>query len=157
MRSSANDMLTFLGANLGYVKSPLGPAMASMLSVRRPPTGTPGPAQVGLGWLIVKLSDRDEIVLHTGGTGGYRSFIGYEAKTGVGIVVLSNTATDAGIDDIGMHLLDSYAPLLPAPKEHKWISVDPKIFGGYVGRYQLAQNFILTVTREGSGNAVNEL
>ncbi|MGO8788917.1 MAG: serine hydrolase domain-containing protein [Terriglobia bacterium] len=116
MRSSANDMLTFLGANLGYVKSPLGPAMASMLSVRRPPTGTPGPGQVGLGWLIVKLSDRDEIVFHTGGTGGYRSFIGYEARTGVGIVVLSNTATAAGVDDIGMHLLDSYAPLLAAPK-----------------------------------------
>ena len=87
--------------------------------------------------------------MHTGGTGGYRSFIGYDAKTGVGIVVLSNTATAAGVDDIGMHLLDSYAPLLPAPKEHKEITVDPKIFDGYVGRYQLAPKFILTVTREG--------
>ena len=37
LRSSANDLLTFLGANLGYVKSPLAPAMAAMLSVRRPP------------------------------------------------------------------------------------------------------------------------
>ena len=36
LRSSANDMLTFLAANLGYVKSPLAPAMAAMLSVRRP-------------------------------------------------------------------------------------------------------------------------
>ncbi len=147
LRSSVNDMLTFLAANLGYVKSPLAPAMASMLSVRRP-TGAPGLGEIGLGWLIIKPSD-NEIVWHNGGTFGYRSFIGYDAKTRVGIVVLSNTFTGAGVDDIGMHLLDSHVPLLPAPKEHKEITVDPKIFDGYVGQYQLAPNFILTVTREG--------
>ena len=63
--------------------------------------------------------------------------------------MLSNTFTGSGVDDIGMHLLDSHVPLLPAPKEHKEITVDPKIFDGYVGRYQLAPNFILTVTRDG--------
>ena len=147
LRSSANDMLTFLGANLGYVKTPLAPAMAAMLSVRRP-TGGPNGGEIGLAWLITKPSD-DELVWHNGGTGGYRSFIGYDVKTRVGIVVLSNTFTGVGNDDIGMHLLDSHVPLLPAPKEHKEITVDPKIFDGYVGRYQLAPNFILTVTREG--------
>ena len=35
------------------------------------------------------------------------------------------------------------------PKEHKQISVDPKLFDGYIGHYELAANFILTVTREG--------
>jgi len=147
LRSSVNDMLTFLAANLGYVKSPLAPAMAAMLSVRRS-TGAPGGGEIGLGWLITKPSE-DEIVWHNGGTGGYRSFIGYDAKTRVGVVVLSNTFTGSGVDDIGMHLLDSHAPLLPPPKEHKEITVDPKIFDGYVGQYQLAPNFILTVTREG--------
>ena len=147
LRSSVNDMLTFLAANLGYVKSPLAPAMAAMLSVRRP-TGAPGGGEIGLGWLITKPSE-DEIVWHNGGTGGYRSFIGYDAKSRVGVVVLSNTFTGSGVDDIGMHLLDSHVPLLPAPKEHKEITVDPKIFEGYVGQYQLAPNFILTVTREG--------
>lgn len=147
LRSSANDLLTFLAANLGYVKSPLAPAMAAMLSVRRP-TGTPGLGEIGLGWIIAKPSD-DEIVWHNGGTGGYRSYMGYDLKTRVGVVVLSNTFTAAGIDDIGTHLLDSHVPLLPVPKEHKEITVDPKIFDGYVGRYQLAPDFILTVTREG--------
>jgi serine-type D-Ala-D-Ala carboxypeptidase/endopeptidase len=149
LRSSANDMLTFLGANLGYVNSPLAPAMAAMLSVRRP-TGAPGLGQFGLAWVITKApAADDEIVWHNGGTGGYRSFIGYDAKPRVGIVVLSNTFTGSGIDDIGMHLLDLHVPLLPAPKEHKEITVDPKIFDGYVGRYQLAPNLILTVTRQG--------
>ena len=147
LRSSANDMLTFLAANLGYVSSSLAPAMASMLAVRRP-TGIPGFSEIGLGWLISKPSDR-ELVWHNGGTGGYRSFIGYDRKNRVGIVVLSNTFTAAGIDDIGMHLLDSNAPLLPAPKEHKEATINPKIFDGYVGLYQLAPNFILRITREG--------
>ena len=147
LRSSVNDMLTFLAANLGYVKSPLAPAMASMLASRRT-TGNPSTGEIGLGWLIVKPSG-NEIVWHNGGTGGYRSFIGFEPKTGVGVVVLSNTFTAAGIDDIGMHLLDSHAPLLPPPKEHKEITVDPKLFDAYLGQYQLAPNFILTITREG--------
>jgi hypothetical protein len=69
-------------------------------------------------------------------------------STRVGVVVLSNTFTATGVDDIGMHLLDSHAPLMPPPKEHKEIAVDPKLFDAYVGRYQLAPNFVLTVTRE---------
>jgi hypothetical protein len=37
----------------------------------------------------------------------------------------------------------------PAPREHKEIPVNPKIFDGYVGLYQLAPDFILKITREG--------
>ena len=36
LRSTANDLLTFLAANLGITKSPLAPSMADMLKVRRP-------------------------------------------------------------------------------------------------------------------------
>jgi CubicO group peptidase (beta-lactamase class C family) len=39
--------------------------------------------------------------------------------------------------------------VVPLPKEHKEARVDPKIFDSYVGQYQLAPNFILTITREG--------
>ena len=145
LRSSANDMLTFLAAFLGYTKTPLAPAMASMLSVRRPA----GPlGEIGLAWLITKAAPH-EIVWHNGGTFGYRSFIGFDPKTRAGVVVLSNTFTAAGVDDIGMHLLDPRAPLMAAPKEHREISVDPKILEGYVGQYQLAPNFVITITREG--------
>lgn len=146
LRSDANDLLTFLAANLGYVKSPLAPAMAAMRAARRP-TGTASLGEIGLGWLIVKPSSY-EIVWHNGGTGGYRSFVGFVPSTRVGVVVLSNTFTATGVDDIGMHLLDSHAPLMPPPKQHKEIAVDPKLLDAYVGQYQLAPNFILTVTRE---------
>ncbi|HKB14403.1 MAG TPA: serine hydrolase domain-containing protein, partial [Vicinamibacterales bacterium] len=36
LRSTTNDLLTFLAANLGYAQSSLAPAMAAMLAVRRP-------------------------------------------------------------------------------------------------------------------------
>ncbi|MBV8732792.1 MAG: DUF3471 domain-containing protein, partial [Acidobacteriia bacterium] len=149
LRSTANDLLTLVGANLGYTKTPLASAMAAMLNVRRP-TGTPN-LEIALAWHVFS---GDPVVWHNGGTGGYRSFIGYDPKTRVGVVVLSNASTLAGVDDIGIHLLNLKAPLLPATsfqpaKQRTEIHVDPKLFDGYVGRYELAPNFILTVTREG--------
>ena len=36
-----------------------------------------------------------------------------------------------------------------APKEHKEVHVDPKIFDGYVGTYQLVPGFSIAITREG--------
>jgi D-alanyl-D-alanine-carboxypeptidase/D-alanyl-D-alanine-endopeptidase len=146
LRSTANDLLSFLAANLGYTKSPLAPAMAAMLTVRRP-TGTPG-LEIALGWHILTKDGR-EIIWHNGGTGGFRTFIGYDPRTRVGVVALSNTSTTTGVDDIGRHLLDVTFPLSRPPKEHKQVAVDPKLFDGYVGRYELTPKFILTVTREG--------
>ena len=37
-----------------------------------------------------------------------------------------------------------------APKEHREIAIDPKLFDGYVGLYELGPNFVLSITREGS-------
>jgi CubicO group peptidase (beta-lactamase class C family) len=146
LRSTANDLLTFLAANLCYTKSPLTPAMAAMLKVRRP-TGQPV-LEIALGWHILTTNGK-ESVGHDGGTGGYRSFLGFDPKAGVGVVALSNASTRAGVDDIALHLLDPSVPLMKPPKEHKEVTVDPKLFDGYVGSYELAPNFILTVTREG--------
>src|SRR5208282_3286684 len=146
LRSDANDMLTFIAANLGYAPSPLAPAMAALLKVRRP-TGQPG-LEMALGWHIFTTGGKD-IIWHNGGTGGYRSFMGFDPKARVGVVLLSNAGTVAGVDDIGRHLLDPSVPLMAPPKEHKQVTVDPKLFEGYLGSYQLAPNFIISITREG--------
>jgi serine-type D-Ala-D-Ala carboxypeptidase/endopeptidase len=146
LRSSANDMLTFLAANLGYVQSPLAPAMAAMLKERRP-TGQPG-LEIALAWHIFTTGGK-EIIWHNGGTGGYRSFMGFDPKARVGVILLSNAGTAAGVDDIGRHLLDPSVPLMPPAKEHKQVTVDPKLFDSYVGKYQLAPNFVITITRDG--------
>src|SRR5436305_1751793 len=107
LRSDARDMLTFIGAHLGYVESPLAPAMAAMTKVRRP---VGGKAEIGLAWLVPNREGH-EIYWHNGGTGGYRCFMGYDAKTRVGVVLLSNMSTNVGVDDIGLHLLDASAPI----------------------------------------------
>jgi CubicO group peptidase (beta-lactamase class C family) len=146
LRSTANDLLTFLAANLGLVESPLAPAMASMVKTRRP-SGTPG-LEIALGWHVF-VRDGREIVWHNGGTGGYRSFVGFDPKSRAGVVVLSNMFTAAGVDDIGRHLLDSAIPLAQPPKKRSEIAVDPALLERYAGEYELAPGFLLTVTREG--------
>jgi CubicO group peptidase (beta-lactamase class C family) len=140
LRSSASDLLTFLAANLGTTQTPLAPALADMLRARGP-IGSAG--EIALGWAVLKRPGRD-IVWHDGQTGGYHAFIGYDAKARIGIVVLSNTSVDNG--DVGFHLLD---PSIPLKRLRKEIAVDPRLFDGYVGRYALAPNLILTVTSEG--------
>jgi D-alanyl-D-alanine-carboxypeptidase/D-alanyl-D-alanine-endopeptidase len=73
----------------------------------------------------------------------------FDRKRGLAVVVLENTMTTAGIDDIGRHLLDPSVPLAVAPAERKEVKVDPKQLDRYVGRYQLAPTFVLSVTRDG--------
>ncbi|HEX7681147.1 MAG TPA: DUF3471 domain-containing protein, partial [Thermoanaerobaculia bacterium] len=132
---------------IGLEKSPLANSMAAMIPPRRP-TGTPN-LEIALGWHI-STTEGHEIIWHNGGTGGYRSYIGYDPKNRVGVVVLSNTSTNTGVDDIGRHLLDPDLPLLQRAKDRKEVTVDPKLFDRYVGRYELAATFILTVTRDTS-------
>ena len=148
LRSSANDMLTFLAANLGYTRTPLAAAMAEEISIRRP-AGSPD-MQIAYNWLI-QTKNGNSIIWHNGGTGGYRTYMGFDPKSRTGVVVLSNYSSQAGPDDIGRHLLDASYPLEKAEpiKEHKEVTVDTKDFDKYVGSYELAPNAIMTVTREG--------
>jgi CubicO group peptidase (beta-lactamase class C family) len=146
LRSSANDMLTFLEAFLGYKESPLAPAMKSMLEVRRPA----GQTKIGLGWLIYS-TDGGEIAWHNGGTAGFRSFVGYDPEERVGVVVLSNASTPNGVDDIGLHLLNPKLPLVnpEPPKQRTEIHINPELLDNYTGRYHFAPNFLLEITRAG--------
>jgi hypothetical protein len=148
LRSTANDLLTFLAANLGFVKSPLAQDMADEISVRRS-AGAPD-MEIAYAWHI-QTKDGTSIVWHNGGTGGYRSYMGYDPKARVGVVVLANISTPAGEDDIGRHLLNASYPLLKveAPAEHQQITLDTKTFDRYAGQYRLGPNAILTMSRDG--------
>ena len=148
LRSSANDMLKFLAANLGYTKTALADDMAAEISVRKP-TGVPN-LEIAYAW-HVQTKDGNSIIWHNGGTGGYRTFMGFDPKRRTGVVVLTNIATAIGGDDLGRHLLDSSYPLqkVTPPQEHKEITVDTKVLDGYVGSYQLAPTMILAVSRDG--------
>ena len=147
LRSTANDLLNFLAAHLRQTQTPLAPAIASMLVPRRKTTRPE--VDIALGWHTMTTGD-SEFLWHNGGTGGYRSFMGFDPKKRTGVVVLSNTMTREGVDDIGRHLLNESLPLWQPPKVAKEIAVDPAILDRYVGIYDLAPEFALTITREGN-------
>src|SRR5690606_21575549 len=86
IRSTAVDMIKYLSANMGLVKTDLYPAMQLSHQNSREDGQHP---KVGLGWHIMDAGDQ-EIVWHNGGTGGYRTFIGFIKGGNKGVVVLSN-------------------------------------------------------------------
>lgn len=138
IRSTANDMLRYLKANMGLDQTPLFEAMKFAQQARRD-TDQAGRHRIGLAWLT---SDKG-IVWHNGGTGGYRSFLGFTADRRRGVVILSNTALD--VDDLGFATLDADAPLTPA---HKLIVLADAQLDDYVGSYKLADKFLLKVFRQ---------
>jgi serine-type D-Ala-D-Ala carboxypeptidase/endopeptidase len=145
LRSTASDLLNFLAAVLGYSKSPLAPAMSAMLKVRRKTTWDVD-MENAMGWQVSAILGGHEIIRKDGATYGFSSFMGYDPKTRVGVVALSNTFTPIGVNDIGLHLLDRHFPL--QGRKQRAVSVVPKLYDGYVGRYQLGPTVSLTITRE---------
>jgi serine-type D-Ala-D-Ala carboxypeptidase/endopeptidase len=147
--STANDLLKFLEAMLGYKQSPLLPAMKSMLDIRRPGGMQPS-TEIALAWNVY-VDGGQEVVWKNGSVGGYRSFMGFDSQARVGVVALANAQTPVGADDIGLHLLDEHIHVdQHIPKPHKEILIRPEILDRYIGRYQFSPTDIMTVTREGN-------
>jgi serine-type D-Ala-D-Ala carboxypeptidase/endopeptidase len=146
LRSTANDMLKFLAAAMELRDTPLRPAFDRMLRARRP-TGVPD-LDIAMGWHIWKKYGT-EIIWHNGGTGGYRSFAGFDAAKKKGVIVLCNTALD--VDDLGLHALE---PRWPAARFKprfmgEAMTVDESVLEGYVGVYELNPGHTITVTLSG--------
>ncbi|HTK55004.1 MAG TPA: serine hydrolase domain-containing protein, partial [Gemmatimonadaceae bacterium] len=130
IRSTTNDMLKFLDANLHPERGPLQRAMAFAHEER----ARAGNMMIGLNWLSTHAGT-DTIVWHNGGTGGYRTFIGFEPSRKTGVVVMTNSG-GAGADDIGFHILDPALPLAPKPappKQRTAIELKPDVLARYVG------------------------
>jgi hypothetical protein len=64
----------------------------------------------------------------------------------MGVVVLSNDAP--GIDDIGFHILN---PAMPLATVRVAIAMPAESLEAYVGTYQLAPTFAITIRRNGAG------
>lgn len=149
LRSTMNDMMRFLDANLGEPASDLERAMRFTQTPRF--TMSPN-TRIGLGWITVTQGDGG-FIYHDGGTGGYGAIVILDRKRNVGVVLLANRT---GVpDDIAMHVLDPSIPLTPKPgpaSERAEIYVPPETLAAYAGIYTLdsAPDFKLTVTL-GSG------
>ena len=117
----------------------------------------------GLGWGLY-WTPYGRAFFKEGHDDGWRNYTVCFDRAKSGIVLMTNSGNGEGIykDILESLLKNTFTPIewegftpydrLPprAPlKEHKEVSVDPKVFDGYVGRYELAPNVIVTVTREG--------
>jgi CubicO group peptidase (beta-lactamase class C family) len=143
--STARDLLAFLSVAMGYERSPFAPAMATMLSTRRP-TPQPGVEQA-LGWMVIGEGD-DQLIVHDGGTLGYASSVAWDPTKRVGVVVLSNQL--AGVGDIARHLLRPNVPLeKPTATKRTEIAVDSALLDTYAGRYEARGEGVFIIVREG--------
>ena len=141
--STANDLLTFLNVAMGYERSPLQPAMATMLSTRRPASG----GEQALGWMITGTGD-DQLIVHDGGTFGYARSMVWDPKKRVGVVVLSNHVV--GVGDIVRHLLRPNRLLAkPTATKRTEIALDLAILDSYAGRYTSGTEAFI-IAREGT-------
>lgn len=105
--ASGDAMLRFLAANLD------GTAPGAALA-HTPRARIDEEDSVGLGWMITEREGRT-VMWHNGGTGGFRSFLGFDPERDIGVFVLANS--DNSVDRVGGWLLgQSAAPSAPRPE-----------------------------------------
>ena len=146
LRSTARDMLKFLTAAAGLRETPLRGAFDLMLKTERP-TGV-ADLTVGMGWHIWRKYGT-EIVWHNGGTGGYRSWAGFDPAKKAAAVVLCNTSF--GVDDLGCWTLEPKWPVarFKPPVARTAVAVDDKTLQAYVGEYEFEPGVTVVITLSG--------
>jgi serine-type D-Ala-D-Ala carboxypeptidase/endopeptidase len=134
LRSTMTDMLKFLDANIGEPKNDLERAMR----VAQRPRAAAGNSRIGLNWLTTRTAGGVEVVSHTGNTGGFSSYIGFDPARRIGVVMLAN---QFGVTlDIPVHLLDPTVPLRaapPTPAQLGAVDVPAEALARVVGVYTL--------------------
>jgi len=97
IRSTVNDLLTYLQAQW---KAPV-PGLGEAFRLTRKPTFTNGQTSVGLGWHF-RTGAAEPWYWHSGGTGGFVSFAGFNPTKRTAVVVLSNAqvSVDALADEL---------------------------------------------------------
>ena len=146
IRSTGNDLLRYLKANMGVSKTTLLPAMQLAQQPRR---DIGGDSKIGLAWMIADAKHQN-VISHGGATGGYTSFIGFTKDRKRGVVVLTNI--DSSPEELGFAaLLDDQ----PISKTHSMtrVAIEPAKLDDYVGLYRLGDSLLVTIVRDG-GNLV---
>jgi D-alanyl-D-alanine-carboxypeptidase/D-alanyl-D-alanine-endopeptidase len=135
--SNAEDMMKYLEAQL----NPSAP-MAAAFALTHQPKLKAGTMKIGYGWHVRD----DQVIWHNGGTGGFRSFAGFDPSKNKAVVVLTNSTS--GADDLGFHLLNDQYSLKELKKP---VVVESQVLREYVGNYEVNAGFAITVTLENEG------
>ncbi len=123
LRSTIQDMTHFLAANMGKMQSPLCGILQKCHEQQ-----TPAEFSVGLGWVLTA-----DTIWHSGGTGGFRSFLGFNPKIEKGIVILTNSTEDWP-EELGRLFL---VPNYQRPIVNKSLANDTGYLNKFVGSYEV--------------------
>jgi serine-type D-Ala-D-Ala carboxypeptidase/endopeptidase len=136
LRSTANDLLRFLSANLGLTPSPLTPLMMATQAVHHSDSGRSG----RLLW-----AEDSGIIYHGGLVYGYQSIFGMDPARRRGAVILTNCCTSE------MPTLYCLSGLLNerSPRPPRSASMDYPSLDKYVGQYDLGNGYMIAIRRQG--------
>ena len=134
IRSTANDLLTFLAANMGLTDTELQPALQLANTPQRPSVGRD---TIGLGWQVAANTG---FHYHGGRTNGSYSYLAWDPERKFGVVVLANVQVD----------VDYVVRLLIGRMPFTLVQVDPQVLASYAGSYQLPDGKIVTFHVDGT-------
>ena len=151
LRSTANDMLKYVAANLGLTPSSLTPPMkkthVSHFHAHRD-VDTDVDADIGVTWMIMHDTDDTTLIDHGGLTRGFVTYVGFDMTRHRGVVVLCNSL-DLDVSRIGRILLESEwnSVLRPAETKISGQNDDP-----FVGQYRISSaQAVGSLSRHGIG------
>lgn len=145
LRSTISDMTLYLKANMGIIETPLSDAIAMSHKFQQALSeGNDDAGHIGLAWFTQNM-DGQLITWHNGGTGGFKSFLGFDPKHKRGVVVLANAQDDT--DLIGRATLTNKPDLLKPNVVDPALNFTAVQLEAFVGDFQLAPSFIITISR----------
>ncbi|MFK7773687.1 MAG: serine hydrolase domain-containing protein [Saprospiraceae bacterium] len=108
LKTSMNDLLVFVNANLNPPNKKIENAFAEVQQSKVDVMFGKGvrATSMGYGWYTSTLTEESNlpVVWINGGTGGFRSFIGFIKDTNTAVVILSNSSK--GVDEMGFKILE---------------------------------------------------
>jgi CubicO group peptidase (beta-lactamase class C family) len=102
IRSTGGDMLRYLKANMGLLPTPLDAAIQRSHQELHQESAD---RAMGMNW--VRSFDEpigQKVIWHNGGTGGFKSYLGFTVDRKFGVVVLANSSHD--VDELGEEILE---------------------------------------------------
>ena len=152
--SSVNDLLRIMNACMGggapsFLEKPLAMTLERQRSTGRQLDGMD--VNTGLGWLLLSAPTGD-VAFQTGKARGFRSFMMFDRKTGIGVVVLGNVDGSI-IEAIGNRLwllagekpAPSLEPMLKNP-----VLLDWSVLEEYAGNYKFDNESVVRVDPYGN-------
>lgn len=100
----------------------------------------------GFGWFLGNANGH-RVIRHGGAWQGFTADISRYVDDRLTVIVLANRLASAP-EMIGRGVAGLYVPEL-ALAERKAVKIDPQVFDSYIGDYELAPGFVITLSRDG--------